>query len=199
MPTRICPRCKEEKDLGEFQDVRRWLCHPCRNDYVRELRQKQREAYLILHPKAPKPTHKVCSMCQTDKSLEEFNWANKSKGIRSTYCKPCQGKRAYQDQLRRGNPARESLRYRCSKYGISLERYDELHSAQNGKCALCGKEETHPVTKGGKIRRLAIDHSHDSGKSRGLLCFRCNTAFHQLEKHGREWAHNAISYLDRYK
>jgi hypothetical protein len=55
------------------------------------------------------------------------------------------------------------------KYGISVERYDAMLAVQDGKCALCGREGN----VGGK--RLAVDHCHDSGRVRGLLCNPCNT------------------------
>jgi hypothetical protein len=32
-----------------------------------------------------------------------------------------------------------------------------------------------------------------------LLCFRCNTALHQLEKHGKDWANRAAMYLTQYE
>ena len=53
------------------------------------------------------------------------------------------------------------------KYGITLEDYNKMLSEQGGVCAICGKKE-----KGNK--RLAVDHDHDTGKIRGLLCGNCN-------------------------
>ena len=46
-------------------------------------------------------------------------------------------------------------------YGISGKQYDELYAAQGGRCFICGRKST---------RRLAVDHDHDSGAVRGLLC-----------------------------
>lgn len=59
-------------------------------------------------------------------------------------------------------------------FGISVEDYDRLFEFQNGLCAICGKPESAILF--GKPKRLAIDHDHDSGQVRGLLCSRCNTA-----------------------
>lgn len=58
------------------------------------------------------------------------------------------------------------------KFGISLERYNEMHAAQDGKCAICGNSET--ALRFGKIRNLAVDHCHTTGNVRGLLCGQCN-------------------------
>lgn len=51
-------------------------------------------------------------------------------------------------------------------FDISPEVYQVLLSFQNGKCAICGL-----IPEG---KRLAVDHNHDTGKIRGLLCSRCN-------------------------
>jgi hypothetical protein len=57
-------------------------------------------------------------------------------------------------------------------YGISLERFKEMSESQNGVCAICGKSEKRKIR--GKITALSIDHCHESGKIRGLLCSDCN-------------------------
>lgn len=61
----------------------------------------------------------------------------------------------------------ESSRMR-RKYGITLEQYNKLLDQQNGKCAICGG--------GNGKHKLVIDHDHATGKIRGLLCKKCNTA-----------------------
>lgn len=58
------------------------------------------------------------------------------------------------------------------KYGLSAEEHKELHDAQDGKCAICGKEEWIKIN--GQTVSLAIDHCHSSGEVRGLLCNSCN-------------------------
>jgi hypothetical protein len=49
-------------------------------------------------------------------------------------------------------------------YGISFEQYQEMYSVQNGRCAICEQ----------KFDILCVDHNHDTGKVRGLLCRGCN-------------------------
>lgn len=53
-------------------------------------------------------------------------------------------------------------------YGISLEEYDELVARSDNKCYVCDASP-------GK-RRLNVDHCHETGIIRGLLCHGCNTA-----------------------
>lgn len=57
-------------------------------------------------------------------------------------------------------------------YGITHEEYNQRLTAQNGVCALCGNPET--VMQNGKLRPLAVDHCHATGRVRGLLCAKCN-------------------------
>jgi len=52
------------------------------------------------------------------------------------------------------------------RYDIGLGDYDDMWKAQGGVCKICGQAE--------KKRRLAVDHDHETGKIRGLLCTNCN-------------------------
>lgn len=61
------------------------------------------------------------------------------------------------------------LEFKLKKYGINESEYNNLLKKQNSVCAICLKEEF------GKITKLSIDHDHETGKVRGLLCRRCNT------------------------
>jgi hypothetical protein len=62
------------------------------------------------------------------------------------------------------------------KYGITLETYVLLFEKQKGRCAICGRSQ-----KDFK-RRLAVDHDHETGKIRGLLCVGCNNLVGHYEK-----------------
>lgn len=68
---------------------------------------------------------------------------------------------------------RKNYRYK-KLYGITLDQYNEMFVKQNGLCKICKKEETAFHKGNGKIKDLAVDHCHFSGKIRGLLCGRCN-------------------------
>lgn len=62
------------------------------------------------------------------------------------------------------------------KYNITLEKYNELLTKQNGVCAICLKAEKIIDGRYGKIRDLAVDHDHKTNSIRGLLCSNCNRA-----------------------
>lgn len=51
-------------------------------------------------------------------------------------------------------------------YGLTPAQFVALWAAQGRRCAICGRSV--------KIRRPQIDHDHDTGEVRGLLCRRCN-------------------------
>ncbi len=76
------------------------------------------------------------------------------------------------------------------KYGLSLEEYESLLREQRGGCAICGAI---PAELG---RSLAVDHCHETGKVRGLLCDKCNTAL-GLFSHCIESLNFALEYLRR--
>lgn len=63
--------------------------------------------------------------------------------------------------------------YLLSTYGMSARQYDSIFKAQGGRCALCGNPEEE-LTDSGRVRNLSIDHNHQTGAFRSLLCQRCN-------------------------
>jgi hypothetical protein len=65
------------------------------------------------------------------------------------------------------------------KYGINEIKYNEILASQNYVCAICLKPET-KKHQNGNITRLSIDHEHETGRVRGLLCSKCNFAIGQL-------------------
>ena len=93
----------------------------------------------------------------------------------------------------------EKSRYRdvLKKHKISADDYNELVLSQNNLCKICGKEETKKSRTKGEICRLALDHNHDTGKIRGLLCHHCNAAIGHL-KEDIQLFHNAIEYLKEH-
>ena len=57
-------------------------------------------------------------------------------------------------------------------YGITYDDYNKMFIEQNGCCAIC---DTHITDINHKHKKhLCIDHNHETGKVRGLLCDSCN-------------------------
>ena len=78
-------------------------------------------------------------------------------------------------------------RYSVRKYGIELSEYTNMVAQQNGCCAVCKQIE----------ERLCVDHCHNTGKVRGLLCRRCNAGIGML-KDDVAILIEAITYLRKY-
>ncbi len=78
------------------------------------------------------------------------------------------------------------------EFGLDHEKYNKILLSQNGVCAICHCKET--STYKGKIKRLAVDHCHKTGKVRGLLCQGCNQAIGHA-KDSIEILTNAVLYL----
>jgi hypothetical protein len=74
------------------------------------------------------------------------------------------------------------------RYGISLQEYEELKAIQNNKCAICGGVQT-------KGKRWCIDHCHETGEVRGLLCDGCNLGL-GLMGDNKEGLLRALAYLE---
>ena len=78
------------------------------------------------------------------------------------------------------------------KYGITIEDYERRLVEQDGKCAICGE----PTSEGGE--RLAVDHDHETGKIRALLCRRCNSVIGFIEE-SAALARLVAGYLEKHK
>ena len=79
------------------------------------------------------------------------------------------------------------------RLNIDEETYKSLFEKQNDCCAICRKPET-ARHQSGKIRQLAVDHCHETGNIRGLLCTKCNTGI-GLFKDSWLLLDNAMEYL----
>jgi len=77
-------------------------------------------------------------------------------------------------------------------YGITPEEFTALLEAQGGRCAICGTET--PGGKGG----WHLDHDHDTGAIRGLLCHACNIALGYMGD-DQDRLEAAIEYLRAHR
>jgi hypothetical protein len=81
------------------------------------------------------------------------------------------------------------LYMRSYLYGITPERYTEMFSEQESRCAICRTDV--PSGKG-----WHLDHDHDTGQARGILCHRCNLGLGNF-KDNPATLEAAIAYLRR--
>ena len=101
---------------------------------------------------------------------------------------------AYSREWRKKNPEKVAIITRKSllksRFGITIEAYDKMLADQRGVCALCGGPP------GGRWQTFHVDHCHETGRIRGLLCHHCNTGLGSLGD-SEESLERALRYLRR--
>jgi len=172
-----CSKCKERKSFSEFnkdrstKDGLKYYCRECGKKYEQihriEILERQRKYY---------QTHKI----KIAKRHKKYNQAHKAERIEWS-------KKYYQ---KTGNKYVDREQYLKSRYGLTLEDYDQMIEDQDGVCAICGR-----INNDG--RRLYVDHNHKTGKIRALLCHHCNSKLGVLED--EVFFNNAKKYLQKYK
>lgn len=138
-----------------------------------------------------------CKRCDLEKPLTEFY---KDKGFKCGYksiCKACKDaltmewralNRERYNESQRKQHKKHYTRNRLYRYKLDPEEYKRMFEAQGNKCAICDKGPT-------KKRALAIDHNHETGKVRGLLCYGCNRALSAFDN--LELFNKIRAYLDK--
>jgi len=151
---------------------------------------------------------KQCSKCGEQKPLNEFPRQSRNKDGRHSRCSVCrraENLEHYHRNKNKTNPERNKKRrdtkyYRAhslkSRYGITPEQYDALAAEQNNLCAICGQPERQTDPRYGTLLELAVDHCHETGHIRGLLCSACNTAIGKFND-DPDTIRAAITYLER--
>ena len=163
---------------------------------------------------------KRCTKCGLEQPLENFYEAAGTRdGLRGD-CKACFRARAkarypqvrdqaiarskqwrvdnierFRENQRRMRATPESKRkqreyHLGKKFGLTVEEYDEMLAAQGGVCAICGRPPRDDIS-------LHVDHDHETGKVRGLTCFRCNNALGDFDDDPK-LLEAASAYLDGY-
>jgi len=94
---------------------------------------------------------------------------------------------------RRSKPRRRA--YNLGKlYGITMEQYEAMLVLQGGKCALCYR-----VPEGrGNCSVLHVDHNHETGQVRRLLCFDCNNGLGRF-RDDPDVLRRAVAYLEAFR
>jgi len=119
-------------------------------------------------------SERICTKCEILKPLSEYSYRT-NKTTRFSHCKSC-----------------VRINQITKKMGISPEFYLQMVKDHGGKCSICNVYES-TLAKG-----LAVDHDHETGKIRGLLCSQCNTGLGMF-KDSLTFLTNAIDYLKRTK
>ena len=151
---------------------------------------KKKDYCLRGHPRTPENlSGRGCKKCTEERSAK---WYRENPKRRSAIVRRWRKRNPHyiRDWKRRNQ---EKVRgYQLKQYyGISMEDYTKIRAKQNGECAILGCHTTEEKTG----RRLAVDHSHKTGKVRGLLCDRCNTTLGKMEENP-DLLHALLNYFD---
>lgn len=162
---------------------------------------------------------KICGKCYVPKPLCFFARSARSVDGHHGYCRECQAEymrhyypnnsRRFKDNARRWkaeNPERSAQntaawrernadrlsvlarRRRLGKYGLDDAMYAALKEWQEGGCAICGASD------GRTGKSLNVDHDHETGATRGLLCQNCNVGLGNFQDSPR-LLRIALAYL----
>lgn len=148
-----------------------------------------------------------CAKCRQVKPLAEFSRSTKKV---NSWCRECFA--AYTKERRALDPEYENRRQRewnklnpekraryrrrsllKNTYGLTEAEFDGLLAKQNGRCPIC--LEAIQLSGTGGMAKLAIDHDHETGRVRGLLCGTCNTGIGLL-KDDVEVLARALDYVE---
>jgi hypothetical protein len=111
---------------------------------------------------------KICTKCGVEKPITEFYNDKQKPDRHRPDCKKCNIVQC--SAWAKRNPSRRKSIMTKYNTGLTPVQYDNVHTYQNGQCAICGKT----ASENGK--KLAVDHCHDTMLVRGLLCTTCNFA-----------------------
>lgn len=97
---------------------------------------------------------KQCGKCNNQYELSDYHVNTDSRDGRYSICKSC-----------------KLAANRRRDFGLSADEVQQLHDSQNGLCKICRRVLG---------KRYCIDHDHDDGHVRGILCNRCNVGLGQF-------------------
>lgn len=174
-----CTTCKTEKPLEDFykdknqKDGREIYCKECRKR-ARIVNYDIRQQYYLNNKDSilqkKKQDYIKNKKAYLDKNKKYYN--NNTNTIHNWY-----------------------QEYRLKRFfNITLDEYNSILQKQNMVCAICKQPETSKY-KTGTVKKLSVDHDHNTGKIRGLLCNKCNRGLGYF-KDNIDIFKNIILYLE---
>jgi hypothetical protein len=160
---------------GATEETKQHLSAIMRARWADPIERKKLSESIKKSPKCP-----TCGETDVAKFYLDKDGRRTTKTCRECHKKACKQRWHARDWLDRW----ASRNY---KYGVTKEYLIELYQEQDGKCKICSEV---PSTQ----RGLHVDHCHESGKVRGLLCHGCNVALGSF-KDDPDLLTKAIEYL----
>jgi hypothetical protein len=175
--SKVCVRCHIEKPISEF--TKRPTCRDGYDTTCKSCKSELTKIYYATHKDYVSKKYKEYYAKNKElllKKGKEYREANKQQ--EDDY-----HKKYYQE-----HKVEEKARSTKKLYGLEYTDYLAMLENQNGVCAICHEAPDK--------RNLNIDHNHETGEIRGLLCIKCNRAI-GLMKDDINLFQSAIEYLQR--
>ena len=211
--SKVCGKCKSEKFAREFRKLRSDrtgldpYCRDCRGSIIRTWRAANPEKVRLQGKRAYEPERirrlaereasprrftedgQLCSRCRLRRPLSDFYRSARDKSGFVSICRECTAEKVmlWREGNQESDKRRKRQYHREAKYGISLEAFNVLLESQGDRCAIC-KISVLPTDD------VCVDHSHETGRVRGILCRRCNTGLGMF-KDSTATLRLAIDYL----
>ncbi|NEB13672.1 recombination endonuclease VII [Streptomyces coelicoflavus] len=156
-----CSTCQRVLPAGAFASNRsrpdglQTNCRECAAEYYRR-RQGARGKTVRVRVPVPRG-HKRCPQCEKVKPHSDWERNRPSSDGWTSYCRECRAERNRTGYFKR-------------KYGLAPAELDAMTAEQQGVCCIC---LTAPAEH--------VDHCHETGRVRGVLCFSCNAALGQFK------------------
>lgn len=141
------------------------------------------------------PTHKLCVDCHELKPIGEEFWVytGKKKNHLRSQCKVCWNshqkklrKLRHEDPIKRQQYLDNKRERKMWKYGMGQAEFELMSADQDDRCAICRAKA-----------KLHVDHDHNTGKVRALLCSPCNTSL-GLMKENPQAITRMIDYIKEH-
>ncbi|RPE45190.1 recombination endonuclease VII [Streptomyces sp. Ag109_O5-1] len=174
-----CRKCGRDLPPAAFardknrRDGLQVRCRECVAEYGAAHYRRRREAIgKTVREKVDVPAgHKRCPQCEVVKPHSEWERNKSSSDGWASYCRACRAERNRVSYVKR-------------KYGLTEVERDALIASQRGVCCICLSAPA-----------AHVDHCHETGRVRGVLCFSCNAALGQF-KDQPEVIRRAAAYVE---
>ena len=192
---KTCNKCGLTKSLHDFHrqhnspDGHRYSCKSCANTNLSGWRERKKDHY--------RKKMKEWRERNRDKLKQQAQSPERKAYLKKWRQRPEVKEKAARRlrDYRKSNPEKSAFTLWKSNlrrlYGVTPEWYFETLEKQGGRCAVC---RTDVPSKNPKVKRFAVDHCHETGHVRGLLCGECNVGIGKM-KHDPEILRAALKYL----
>ena len=127
---------------------------------------------------------KKCSKCGETKEINNFHIDRGTLDGHSVWCKKC--RKIYRDENRERAKWYQILR----RYSLTQEEYYNILETQGGVCAICGRTEEEVGST------FHVDHNHETGVVRGILCDTCNRGLGYFREDS-QCLQRAVAYISQ--